>query len=467
MYKDTRNLLKSIVALTVPSLIEYALQTLVSYVDYIMVGKLGTEASATIGLTNEVTYLIRGGVNAVGIGALAYISYSIGAKRVEKVKSAVVQAFYLALVVGLLSCIVALAISPFLPSWLGADVSIRSNASKYFAIVSSPFVLFSINAIFGNVLKATGDMKTPLYVNSFMNVSNIVLNYLLIYNTREVTLFGNTVTVWGANLGVIGAGLGTAISTVIGGILMVIGVYTNKVVSPKGVKPTLDFNIIKQFVKVGIPVLLTRLTSSSGRVIFTGLVTRLGTVSFTAHTLAFTAESMVYIPCVGMMSAIATLSGNAKGENDLQKLNKLTTLASAMVSVVMLMLSILLYAFAENIISIFTQDSEVIAIGTNLLRIVSLNEPIFAVSVVLESVFNGIGDTKSPFIASTVTQWVFRVLGTYICIYVLGFGIESAWVCMISDNIARCILLAIFYIYKNRSLVCNGYNVTSERKSLS
>ncbi len=454
MYKD-RQLFKNIVSLTIPSLIEYTLQTLVSYVDYIMVGKLGTEASATIGLTTEVGYLIKGGVNAVGIGALAYISYSIGAKRMEKVKSAVVQAFYLAVVVGLISCAVALAISPYLPIWLGADVSIRANASKYFAIVSAPFVMFSINAIFGNVLKATGDMKTPLYVNSFMNISNVILNFFLIYNTRTVTVFGVSITLFGANLGVIGAGLGTAISTVIGGLLMIIGVYSNVIVSPKGVKPSLDVNIVKQFVKVGIPVLLTRLTSSSGRVIFTGLVTRLGLVPYTAHTLAFTAESMVYIPCVGMMSAIATLSGNAKGENDLKKLNQLTRLSSAMASGVMLIMSIFLYIFARNIIGIFTQDAEVIAIGTDLLRIVSLNEPIFAVSIVLESVFNGIGDTKSPFIASTVTQWVFRVLGTYLCVYVLGFGIRSAWVCMISDNIARCLLLITFYVCKNKHLIYN------------
>jgi Na+-driven multidrug efflux pump len=164
---------------------------------------------------------------------------------------------------------------------------------------------------------------------------------------------------------------------------------------------------------------------------------------------------MVYIPCVGMMSAIATLSGNAKGENDLKKLNQLTRLSSAMASGVMLIMSIFLYIFARNIIGIFTQDAEVIAIGTDLLRIVSLNEPIFAVSIVLESVFNGIGDTKSPFIASTVTQWVFRVLGTYLCVYVLGFGIRSAWVCMISDNIARCLLLIAFYVCKNKHLIYN------------
>lgn len=453
VYQDNKKLLKSIVSLTVPSLLECALQTLVSYVDYIMVGKLGTEASATIGLTNEVSFLIKGGVNAVGIGALSYISYSIGAKRVEKVKIAVIQSFYLAIVVGLISCILALAISPFLPIWLGADSIIQENSSKYFAIVSSPFIFFSINAIFGNVLKATGDMKTPLYVNSFMNISNIVLNYLLIYDSRLIIIFGKPIMIWGANLRVIGAGIGTAISTVIGGILMIFGVYKNKIVSPIGAKRSLNFDIIRQLIKIGIPVLLTRLTSSSGRVLFTGLVTRLGIISYTAHTLSFTAESVFYIPCVGMMSAIATLSGNAKGENNLKKLNNITMFASVMAGGVMLLMSLILFIFAKDIISIFTKDTEVISIATDLLRIVSINEPIFAVSIVLESVFNGIGDTKSPFVASTITQWIFRVLGTYICIYILGFGIKSAWVCMISDNIARCLLLLIFYACKNKKLI--------------
>lgn len=83
VYQDNKKLLRNTVSLIVTSLLECALQTLVSYVDYIMVGKLGTEASATIGLTNEVNLLIKGGVNAVGISALSYISYSIGAKCLE------------------------------------------------------------------------------------------------------------------------------------------------------------------------------------------------------------------------------------------------------------------------------------------------------------------------------------------------------------------------------------------------
>lgn len=453
MYQDNKRLLKNIVSLAVPSILEYTLQVLVSYVDYIMVGKLGTEASATIGLTTEVSFLIKGGVNAVGIGALSNISYLIGAKRMENVKVTVVQAYYLAIVVGMISCMVSLVISPYLPIWLGADSVIHEKSSKYFAIVSTPFVFFSINAIFGHVLKATGDMKTPLYVNSFMNVSNIVLNFFLIYDSRTITILGKLFVVWGANLGVIGAGVATAISTVVGGILMIFGVYKNKVVSPKNVKRSLNLDIIRRLVKVGIPVLLTRLTSSSGRVLFTGLVARLGMVSYTAHTLSFTAESFFYIPCVGMMSAVATLSGNAKGENSLKKLNSLTVFTSTIASSVMLLMSLILFIFAKDIISIFTEDVEVISIATSLLRIVSINEPIFAVSIVLESVFNGIGDTKSPFMASTITLWVFRVLGTYMCIYVLGFGIKSAWVCMIFDNIARCLILLIFYVYKNKSLI--------------
>ena len=452
MYQDNRKLLKNIIALIVPSLLECSLQTLVSYVDYIMVGKLGIEASATIGLTNEVSFLIKGGVNAIGIGALSYISYSIGAKRVEKIKIAVIQSFYLAIAVGLISCILSFLMSPFLPIWLGASSAIQENSSKYFAIVSSPFIFFSINVIFGNVLKATGDMKTPLYVNSFMNISNIVLNYFLIYENRTITIFGKHIIVWGANLGVIGAGIGTAISTVIGGILMIFGVYKNKIVSPIGENHSLNYDIIDKLIKVGIPVLFTRLTSSSGRVLFTGLISRLGIISYTAHTLSFTAESVFYIPCIGMMSAISTLSGNAKGEKNIKKLNNITIFSSLMAGGVMLLMSIILFIFATNIISIFTKDTEVILIATDLLRIVSINEPIFAVSIVLESVFNGIGDTKSPFLASTITQWIFRVLGTYICIYILDFGIKSAWVCMIFDNIARCLLLLIFYVCKYKKL---------------
>ena len=448
-----RELLKKIIRLTVPSIIEYTLQTLMSYADYIMVGSLGVTASAAIGLTTEVTWLLKGAVSALGIGVLAYISSAIGAKKTDHIKSASVQAIYTSLIVGFAMTIVSLAISPFVPRRLGAGDDIAGISAGYFAISNAPFLFLSLNMVLGSALKAAGDMKTPLYVNGAVNIFNIIFNYLLIYPVRNIVIFGRTVHMLGAGLGIYGAALGTAISTVIGGILMFIGFWRNNTVSPRGEKSVLDREIIREYINVGIPSMLTRLTSSGGRVIFTGIVARLGTLMYSAHTISFTAESAFYIPCVGMMSAVSAMAGTIKGEGDLQKLNRLTKTFCVLAAGVMLAMSVMMFIFADGLFRLFTDDAYVLGTAPKLLRIVALNEPLFAVSVVMESVFNGIGKTKLPFVAGTVSQWVFRVAGSLICLNVFGFGIEAAWVCMIADNIFRCIFLCTEYIALNRNLI--------------
>ena len=448
-----RELLRKIIKLTIPSVIEYTLQALMNYADYIMVGALGVTASAAIGLTTEVTWLLKGVFSALGIGVLAFISSAIGARKTERIKAASVQAIYTSIIVGIAMTVISLAISPFVPRWLGADDDIVHISSGYFAISNAPMLFLSLNLVLGNALKASGDMRTPLFVNGVMNLFNIIFNWFLINPERDVTVLGVSFRAAGAGLGIYGAALGTAASTVLGGILMLAGFWANSMLSPKGEKYILDRQIINEYINVGIPSMLTRLTSSGGRVIFTGIIAHLGTVMYSAHTISFTAESAFYIPCVGMMSAVSAMAGTIKGEGDLKKLNRLTKTFCLLAAGVMLIMSVLMFIFAGSIFRMFTDNPYVLRTAPRLLRIVAINEPLFAVSIVVESVFNGIGKTKFPFVAGTVSQWIFRVAGSLICLNVFGLSLEAAWICMISDNIFRCILLCSEYIILNRKLI--------------
>ena len=90
--------------------------------------------------------------------------------------------------------------------------------------------------IFGAVLRAVGDTKTPMLVNVCMNIVNIILNYIFIYDTRMIQIAGKNVKMFGFGYGAVGAGIGTAVSFVVGGILMTIALYKNFYVSPKGCK---------------------------------------------------------------------------------------------------------------------------------------------------------------------------------------------------------------------------------------
>lgn len=147
-----------------------------------------------------------------------------------------VQSVLVTMVAGVVVGVLTLLISPVLPVWMGVEEKIRHDASLYFAIICLPMLFRSAIIIFGAVLRAVGDTKTPMLVNVCMNIVNIILNYIFIYDTRMIQIAGKNVKMFGFGYGAVGAGIGTAVSFVVGGILMTIALYKNFYVSPKGCK---------------------------------------------------------------------------------------------------------------------------------------------------------------------------------------------------------------------------------------
>lgn len=427
-----------------PAIVQEALNVIVTYVDTAMVGALGASASASVGLTGSVVWLISSIAIAFGIGILAVCAQADGAHNVVKVQKAGQQALFMTLIVGSLLTLICLSISPFLPTWLGGDISIRQDASMYFMIISIPLCLRTAVLILSSALRGVSDMKTPMFINLYMNIVNVVFNFFLIYPTKEY--FG--ITIPGAGLGVKGAAIATAISFSFGGIIMFKHYHKNPVFGFEKTGFHFDFPIFKECLHIGVPVVMERSVICLGHVTFSALIAQLGVVQFAAHTIALQAEQAFYIPGYGFQSAASTLVGNAIGEKNEQKIKQTTYLISTIAFSLMVIAGVLLFIFAENIMCIFTPDQEVIRLGTNVLRIVSISEPIYGVLVILEGTFNGMGDTKGPFFYSLLTMWGIRILGSWMMIHLFSLGLEAVWVMMICDNIARCFLLTRRFLKK-------------------
>lgn len=445
-YTKHKAMVFTILALAWPTIIEQALQTIVQYADSSMVGKLGAQASATVGLTTTVTWLVNSPMFAMGIGVLACISRYLGAKEKKNATLAAQQSVIITLVLGTLLTIITLLISPALPRWLGAEPAIRKQASMYFTIVCIPMIFRTANIMFGSVLRATGDTKTPMFVNLLMNFINIILNYLLIYSSGTITLGSVSIPTWGAGLGVIGAAMATAISYVIGGILMTIAFYRNETLEVRFKEIRYNKTIMNHCIRIGIPIAFERIAVYTGQVVFTSLVTGLGTISFAAHSIALTAEQAFYIPGVGMQAAASTMAGNALGEGDEKKLAHMSATILIMTVAIMTITGGLLFFMPSAMMSFFTSDPEVIRKGAMVLRLVAISEPIFGASIIMEGIFNGVGDTKTPFVFAVFSMWGVRILFTFLCVNVWNLGLVAVWCCMIGDNVVRGILMGIRFI---------------------
>jgi len=435
-----------IMSLAWPTMLEQLMQTAVQYIDTAMVGSLGTQATAAVGATSTVNWLIGSSVSALSIGFLSFIARSLGAGDERGAKRAVSQAVLAVLVSGTVFTVLALSLSPMVPVWMQVDAGIRDLAATYFFILYTPMLPRAASIIFGTVLRAAGDTKTPMKIGVVVNLANVALNFLLIYPTRAMTLFGLSFTMPGAGWGVIGAAVASAIAFTIGGVMITVKLWRHPKVSPKGQSLAPDMAILRPCLRVALPNMLQRFGTSLGYVAFASMINSLGEVATAAHTIANTVESAFYIPGYGMQTAAATLAGNAYGAKDRQRMEELSAMFIPIEIGLMILSGGALFVMAPGLMRIFSRSEEVIALGATVLRMVAVSEPFYGFSIIIEGMMQGVGRTRQPFIYNVTGMWLVRIVGTFICTQLLGFGLVSAWACMIAHNLLLFVLFMISYV---------------------
>jgi len=443
---SNKALLITIMTLAWPTMLEQLLHTAVQYIDTAMVGSLGTDATAAVGATTTVNWLIGSTISAVAVGFLAFIAQAHGAGQMKQIKKASAQAVLAVLFCGILFTVLTLSLSPVIPTWMQVDESIRPTASRYFFILYTPMLARTASIIFGTVLRAVGDTKTPMRVGVWVNIINVVLNFLLIYPTRSVSVFSWKLVIPGAGLGVIGAGIASAIAFFVGGVIITISVCKHPLLSPKGESFRPDWSILRPCLKVALPNALQRFGTSLGYVAFAAMINSLGEISTAAHTIANTVESAFYIPGYGMQAAAATLTGNALGARDHKRMRHTAKLLLTIEVALMILSGGLLFLLAPNMVRIFSKDTEVILLGATVLRMVAVSEPFYGISIIIEGMLQGMGKTMFPFVCNIAGMWGIRIVGTFICTQLLGYGLASAWGCMILHNLMLCGMFSFYYL---------------------
>lgn len=444
-----KELILAIITLAWPTMLEQLMQTAVQYVDTAMVGVLGTQATAAVGATSTVNWLVGSTISAMSVGFLAYIARARGAGQEEQARRAAAQAVLVVLAAGGLFTVLTVTLSKQVPVWMQVDPAIRDLASKYFFILYLPMLPRAASIIFGTVLRAAGDTKSPMKIGVLVNLVNVVLNFLMIYPTRQVTVFSLSLTIPGCGWGVLGAAIASAVAFVVGGVVITVILWHHPTVSPKGHRLRPDAQILKPCFKVAFPNMLQRFGTSLGYVAFASMINSLGEVSTAAHTIANTVESAFYIPGYGMQTAAATLTGNAYGARDRKKMNDLASLFLPIEIALMILSGGCLFLLAPTLMKIFSSSPSVIELGSIVLRMVAVSEPFFGFSIIVEGMMQGVGRTKAPFVYNVVGMWCIRIIGTFVCTQLLHFGLVSAWACMIAHNMFIFTMFLITYLRRS------------------
>lgn len=429
MKADYKVALVSLITLSIPTILEEVFATLLQYVDTAMVGRLGEKATAAVSTTTSIGWLINSIPGAIAIAMLAIASKANGAGQDEKLKKLAGQSILYAFVVGVILEILALVLSPFIPIWMGVEEDIVRPASLYFSITSITLIFRTSARVFAAMIRSLKDTRSPMYISVAENILNVILNFVFIY---------------GLGLGVVGAAIASCISFGIGGIAMFLMMLSKKQLRPSFVDLKPDKDIWMEALPIGYPVLGATVVSCMGYIVFAGMVSGMGTIIFAAHSIAVTAEQIVYIPGYGLRAATSTLIGNALGEGNTAKLSATRKMTILMTMVIMLVNGTLLFLFAYPFMQIFTNSTEVVIIGSKMLKLVSFSEIFFGLMIVLEGISYGMGQTKHIFVCESFSMWGVRIVGTFLCVKIFGLGLTAVWICMIADNICKAVLLFIF-----------------------
>ena len=418
--------------LAVPAVLAQLSSMLMQYIDASMVGRLGADGSASVGLMSSSLWLFWGICSAVTTGFSVQVAHRLGGKSPEEARSVIRQGITSVLVVGFIMATVGVGIAPWLPQWLGGTEEINHGASVYFAVFVGALPMLTLNYLAGGVLRAAGNMKVPSLLNVGMCVLDVILNWFLIFPTRELDIFGHSVVMPGAGLGVLGAALGTVGAEVAIACLMMWYMLARQkdirlLGHEKGsFRPTRL--VMQRAVKISVPMTLEHVIFCGAQIMITVIVAPLGVVAIAANAFAVTAESLCYMPGYGIGDAATTLVGQSYGAGRRDLVKRFCYLTVALGIVVMSFMGVLLYWGAPVMMEIMTNVDAIKHLGTEVLRIEAWAEPLYAASIVAYGAFVGVGDTMLPAIMNFGSIWAVRI--PLAALMAPTMGLRGVWIAM-------------------------------------
>ena len=428
---DFRTQLRLTALLSVPAIVAQLSSIAMQYIDASMVGSLGANASASIGLVSTTTWLFWGVLSAAGTGFSVQVAHLIGSGDFEKARKVVRQAFASLLIFSTVIALSGVAISPFLPVWLGAEEIIHRDASRYFLIFASFLPALQISFLAGSMLRCAGNMKIPSMLNVMMCLIDVVLNFILIFPERDIALGPWHIHIWGAGMGVEGAALATVLAeTIVDAIMLwylwcrspILGLWKR----PGSFMP--QASTLRKALKIGMPMGLEHIAICSAQIIITTIVAPLGVVAIAANAFAIIAESLCYMPGYGIGEAATTLAGQAYGAGRHKLVRRFGYITVGAAMAVMGLMGVALYLFAPQIISVMSPVEEIWILGAEILRIEAWAEPMFGAAIVSYGFFVGLGRTVLPSIMNLLSIWGVRL--TLATLLAPAMGLKGVWLAM-------------------------------------
>lgn len=434
-----------------PAIMAQLSSILMQYIDAAMVGRLGADDSAAVGLVSTSLWLFWGICSAAIVGFSVQVSHRIGAADYRGARAVLRQSLLGALVLGTIMGLIGISVAWPLPHWLGGTEAVNQKASIYFMVFVAALPLLTFNYLGSAMLRASGNMKTAGGLNVMMCLLDIFFNYFLIFPSRTVEIGGASILLPGADLGVPGAALGTVCAEAVTATAVMwqtcwrqreLAIFGHRSVKDEKRNLTAFIptgRVLRNAVRVSAPMTLEHAVICGAQIAVTVIVAPLGVMAIAANSFAVTAEALCYMPGYGIGDAASTLVGQSYGAKRPELARQFGYMTVGLGMAVMSLMGIIMWIAAPWVMEVFTPVADIQALGTSALRIEAWAEPMFAAAIVSYGVMVGVGDTILPAGMNFGSIWLVRIpLSAFLAPIM---GLNGVWLAMC---IELCFRGAIF-----------------------
>ena len=415
---------KKIIRLAFPAMMENLLQMLMGVVDNYLVAQVGLIAVSGVSVANNIITIYQAIFIALGAAVSSLVAKSLGEKNAQKSLHYQSESLLITLGLSLVLGLVSLGLGKTILTWLGTDAAVTQAGGLYLAIVGGLIVSLGMMTTLSAFLRALGKPQLPMYISLLTNVLNAGLSAVAVFILH-----------WG----IVGVACSTVLARLVGTLLLASQLPIKKII--KNIRWTLDSDLIK----IALPAAGERLMMRAGDVVIVAIIVKFGTEVVAGNAIGETLTQFNYMPGMGMATATVILVAHSLGQKNIQEIKQLIKESYLISVALMLLVGATIYLSGGYLTHLFTSNQAALDASLVVLFYSFVGGPATAGTLIFTAAWQGLGNAKLPFYATTFGMWVIRIISGYVLGVSLHLGLTGVWLATVTDNIFRWIFLCILY----------------------
>ncbi|TCD45904.1 MATE family efflux transporter [Streptococcus sp. X16XC17] len=414
---------KKILGLALPAMAENFLQMLMSMVDSYLIAFLGISTLSGVSVAGNILSIYQALFIALGAAVSSVIAKYLGQGNQAEVAKQSSQALLLTTILSLFLGMLSLFGGNSMLALLGTETVVARIGGLYLAWVGGASLFLGLMTTLGSILRASGRTQVPMYVGLLSNALNLALSALFVFILQ-----------WG----VAGVALGTVIARAVGALILW------KLLPFKLPRLTKKWEL--DLFHIAFSAAGERLMMRAGDVVIVALIVSLGTAAVAGNSIGETLTQFNYMPGLGFATATVILVANARGAGDLLAVKSIIKRSFLLSLTFMLLISGILFSFGQSLTYLYTDHSDAVAASLIVLLASFVGTPATAGTLIYTAAWQGAGNARLPFYATTIGMWCIRIGVGYVLTQMLDFGVAGVWIATILDNIFRWFFLYFMFL---------------------